>query len=422
MTEAFQIKETDRAPLQTRVGPERRRPRIAICDHAVTSTSPIGSCLLVLLEQLCEEVDFTVFAAAFENPRPDRIRFVHVPVAMRPLVLLYTAYNVAVLPLFYWSKWIRGTRFDLVQCTENYALAGSLRYSQFCHKHYLQHHWRHSKPRGLKRVSRWIDHQFRALNEGLLYRRAQRVVVASFGLRRELCTAYRLSPDKFEVISNPVDLARFARPADFSGSGFRAQWNLTEDDVVATFVALGHFERKGLPHIFQALRQIEDDRLKLLIVGGREDLIAEYCARASALGILHRIRFVGMQSDVRPFFWCSDMFLFPSHYEVFSLVTLQAAAAGLPMLSTKINGIEEYLEEGVNGMFIECSADGVEYGLRRFLQFEAATRSAMGAAARASVERYSQEQFVAAWARVYAALLSPAVRHTRSTSHSTISF
>jgi hypothetical protein len=69
---------------------EDRRPRIAICDYIVSARSPIGSCHIALMQSLCESIDFTVFAADFVNPRPDRIRFVKVPVPTRPLALLFS--------------------------------------------------------------------------------------------------------------------------------------------------------------------------------------------------------------------------------------------------------------------------------------------------------------------------------------------
>ena len=97
-------------------------------------------------------------------------------------------------------------------------------------------------------------------------------------------------------------------------------------------MALGQFERKGLPLLMQALATAGLDPVKLIVVGGEADLLARYREQAEKLDIGDRVKFVGMQSDVRPFLWCSDVFVFPSLYETFSLVTYEAAAAGLPIV------------------------------------------------------------------------------------------
>ena len=92
---------------------------------------------------------------------------------------------------------------------------------------------------------------------------------------------------------------------------------MDDQDLVGLFVALGQFERKGLPLLMQALATAGMERVKLIVVGGEADLLARYREQAEKLGIGDRVRFVGMQSDVRPFLWSSDVFVFPSLYETF---------------------------------------------------------------------------------------------------------
>jgi glycosyltransferase involved in cell wall biosynthesis len=354
---------------------------------------------------LCEHIDFTVFAAEFDNPRPDRIRFVRVPVPTRPLALLYLAYHIAILPIYYWTTRIRGLHFDLVQTTETYSLIGDISYSQFCHRHYLREHWPASPGKGIHRFSRWLDHFLRSSSESLVYRRVRAVVVPSFGLDRELRGEYSIPTDKVTVISNPVDLERFARPADFDVNALRKHLGICEQDIVAAFVALGHFERKGLPFIFSAVQSLRDPKLKILVVGGRESLIADYRRRAEELRIGDNVIFVGLKDDVRPYLWCSDLFLFPSLYETFSLVTFQAAAAGLPILAGKIHGIEEFLNDEENGLLLDCSSAGVEIGLCKFIRISPAERLRMGSAARASVAAFGKQSFTQKWAKFYSTQL-----------------
>ena len=111
--------------------------RIAIFDQFVNPNNPIGGCHRKLLESLCEEHDFTVFAIAFDNPRPDRIRFVRVPAVRRPLFMLFASYHLFSRLVFLWHARIRGARFDLVQSVESKGPSADVIYQHFCHRHFL---------------------------------------------------------------------------------------------------------------------------------------------------------------------------------------------------------------------------------------------------------------------------------------------
>jgi len=100
---------------------------------------------------------------------------------------------------------------------------------------------------------------------------------------------------------------------------------------VLVFVALGHYERKGLPLLFEALRALNDSRLKMVVVGGSQNGIAAYRERANKGGLNGNVKFLQTQKDIRPYLWAADALTLPSHYEVFPLAVLEAAAAGLPL-------------------------------------------------------------------------------------------
>jgi hypothetical protein len=92
--------------------------RIAVFDYFLTRNNPIGSCHLAMLRALATEHDFTVFAVEFENPWPQKIRWVRVPAPKRPLALLFVVYHL-MAPLCYLLYRLRGAKFDLVQALES---------------------------------------------------------------------------------------------------------------------------------------------------------------------------------------------------------------------------------------------------------------------------------------------------------------
>lgn len=378
--------------------------RIAIFDYKITRNNPIGSCHLAMLRALAAEHDFTVFAVEFENPCPQRIRFVRVPSPTRPLALLFVVYHF-MAPLCYLLYRVRGgAKPDLVQALESNLAFGDLLYSHFCHGMYLKHHWSRSGAKGLRGWFRWLDHQLHAWMENFTYPRARQIVVPSRGLARELKTEFPYIEDRLTVLPNPISLQRLQMPGDFDRQAFRQNLGIEDPDLVALFVALGQFERKGLPLLLQALGTPEMQRVKLIVVGGEPDLIARYADEATRNQLGNRVKFVGMQSDVRPYLWSSDVFVFPSLYETFSLVTYEAAASGLPIVVSQLYGVEDLLVDGNNGFLIKTSVAGVREGLERVLGLSPDDRHAMGQRARIAASGCSEEHFVDAWRAFYSRL------------------
>jgi glycosyltransferase involved in cell wall biosynthesis len=375
--------------------------RIAVFDYKVTRNNPAGSCHLAMLRALAAEHEFTVFAVEFDNPHPQRIRFVRVPVPTRPLALLFIAFHV-MAPLYYLAYRLRTrARFDLVQSLESNLSFGDVIYSHFCHGMYMKAHWSKSGAKGLRGALRWLDHTLHAWMESVVYPRAKQVVVPSQGLARDLRATFPDIDPRLTVLPNPINMERLRLPETFDRRAFRTELGLADEDVACLFVALGQFERKGLPLVLDALAGAGMERCRLLVVGGEPDLIARYGEIAAARGLTGRVKFAGMQSDVRPFLWSCDVFVFPSLYETFSLVTYEAAAAGLPIVASHLYGVEDLLKDGENGFLIETSAAGVRGGLERLLALPTEERRAMGQRARLAASACSEDYFVDAWRAFY---------------------
>ncbi|MCU1335633.1 MAG: glycosyl transferase, group 1 family protein [Bryobacterales bacterium] len=375
--------------------------KIAIFDYVVTANNPAGSCHLQMLRDLCAEHEFTVFSLKFENPCPERIEWIRIPAPGRPLALLFVIYHL-LCPLFYWHyRMRRRVRFDLVQVVESNALVGDISYAHFCHAVYLREHWRSSGVRGLRGFFRYIDHKLHALMEPFIYRRVKSLIVPSRGLARELQNEYPWLAGKVTVVPNPVDLEHCRKPPGFDASSFRREHGLDETSFVLVFVALGQFERKGLPVLIDSLAASADPTLQLLVVGGQTNLIADYRRRCARQGLAKQVLFAGMRRDIRPFLWASDAFVLPSSYEVFPLVCLQAAAAGIPLLVSKLNGVDEFLVDRENGFLMRRSHEDVGRTIAAVRALDPSIRESIARRAQKDVERYSTPLFSSAWRGVY---------------------
>ena len=131
----------------------------------------------------------------------------------------------------------------------------------------------------------------------------------------------------------------------------RRDLNLSNDDFV--FIFIGRIVGdKGMNELSDSMKrfQKEGKNVKLLLVGRFEsELDPLKSGNEDFLRNNPNVRFVGYQTDVRPFFIAADVLVFPSYREGFPNVVLQAGAMGLPSIVTNINGCNEIIKEGLNG-------------------------------------------------------------------------
>jgi glycosyltransferase involved in cell wall biosynthesis len=185
--------------------------------------------------------------------------------------------------------------------------------------------------------------------------RLKKVIAVSEGVKRELMQYYGLPAERFAVIPNGVDHSVF-KPATNAETKckLRAALKLPLDAFTCLFVG-GDWDRKGLADAIHAVARVPD---AVLTVVGRGDE-ARFGELATNAGARDRILFCGTSMRPQDYYAAADVFVFPTRYEAFSLATLEAAAAGLPILAPRINGTEELIEDGINGFFVEMNPASV---------------------------------------------------------------
>ena len=103
------------------------------------------------------------------------------------------------------------------------------------------------------------------------------------------------------------------------------------------------------------------------------------------------IRFVGFQTDVRPYLLAADTLVFPSYREGFPNVVLQAGSMGLPAIVTDINGCNEIIIDGKNGKVIPPKNEMALFQMMQYFLKKKEAVTAMAAEARSMIqERYEQ--------------------------------
>lgn len=116
---------------------------------------------------------------------------------------------------------------------------------------------------------------------------------------------------------------------------------------------------------------------------------------------------VGYQNDVRPYFAISDALVFPSYREGFPNVVMQAGAMGLPSIVTNINGCNEIIQSGVNGLIVQSKNEDELYKAMKHLAIDPLLYSTLKSSARnIIVEKYNRKEIWEALLKEYKTLES----------------
>jgi len=236
-----------------------------------------------------------------------------------------------------------------------------------------------------------------------LCREVDLVIAPSAGLRDVLRDVLKIDA-RIEVVPNGVDLAPFLA---LQGRGVRGHLGFEEADVVLVYVGrLG--PEKNLTFLVRAFGGIHTayPQARLLLVGdGPERENLEDQVKRS--GLEGKVVFAGMveYSDLASYLAAGDVFVTASVTEVHPLTVIEALASGLPVMGIRSPGVEDTVEEGINGFLSPEDLAGFTAKLGRLLA-EPETLRRMAGQARRSAERYAIDRTAAVLSEHYDRLLA----------------
>lgn len=177
---------------------------------------------------------------------------------------------------------------------------------------------------------------------------AWRVIVCSEYMQQEVGRQFQLPVDKMAVIPNGVNPKKFQVTADPS---FRACFAYPWEKII--FFVGRLVPEKGVQVLLQAmpaiLRRCPEAKLVVAGQGPMEDALKN---QAQSLGIGYKTHFCGYLDDTERnrLYACADVAVFPSLYEPFGIVALEAMAAGVPVVAADVGGLGEIVRDGENGL------------------------------------------------------------------------
>ena len=379
--------------------------KIAFIVRRCDKRGGISRYVAELSEGLASDNEIHIFASSCQDISAGNISFHRIP--MLSFSRLRTARKFALNNIFEIGSFrlnsyfrINYEEFDIVHAQGDYTGKSDVYTAHSCHKAWLKIAQENSSGQieKLKKSSLNPLHHLILAGEKQNLMMAKKIIAVSSGVKREILKNYPVLEEKIVVIPNGVDIIKFS-PENKScwRNSVREKYHLAPDDFVAIFSA-HEFKRKGLEYIIRAMKILNYQNMFLLVAG--RDNPWPYQKLAGELEIKEKVIFAGEVNDIERYYAAADVFICPTLYESFLFAGIEAAAAGLPLLVTRVNGVEEYLVDGQNGFFIERDLDDIARKISLLYENKKLSRE-FSSVAREKAREYRWEKIVQQTRAIY---------------------
>jgi UDP-glucose:(heptosyl)LPS alpha-1,3-glucosyltransferase len=168
------------------------------------------------------------------------------------------------------------------------------------------------------------------------FQNAKHIIAISNMVKQNIIDSYNIDNNKISVVYNGINLFEETKPEKI-----KQEFNLTNEKILL-YVGSG-FQRKGVKELLELVAKIKYQNVKLFIIG-KEKKIDFYRNLSKNLGLENKAIFTGPRTDVNNFYVLSDIFIFPTHYEPFGSVILEAMHGKNAVFTTKNCGGGEILD------------------------------------------------------------------------------
>ena len=189
--------------------------------------------------------------------------------------------------------------------------------------------------------------------EWMLTYEASEVIVNSNYMKNELQRLFGLPFEKINVVPNGVNLNLFnGVERDYN---FRRRFAMDNEKIILFMGRLVY--EKGVQHLISAMPKIlsgyHDSKL---VICGKGGMLEELQAQVNSMGISNKVYFAGYMhgKDVQKMYKAADIAVFPSTYEPFGIVALEAMLSENPVVVSDIGGLNEIVQHRENGMKSYC--------------------------------------------------------------------
>ncbi len=319
---------------------------------------------LEILFGLSQKLPLEIHAYQFTDHRPwPTVTFTKYLGLRRPLILKVLSYGFR--SLFRFSS-LRKTEKVWVQSTGTATFDPDVFQIQFLHKTWqnLQADFNlEDDAPFFKSIYHQILQLFNVWLEHRLYKKNKKYIAISHSIKKELIQNFQIPEKNIRTIYHGVDSQYFCPPttdeAMAARERVRNELRIPKDALVLLHTGALN-QRKGVPLALETIGVLKAEgfsNIHYIAVGAGD--IRPLKRIATEEKINEYVHFIQHTKNIRDYYWASDLFFFPTVYEPFGLVILEAMASGLPCVVSPSAGGSELIEHEQNGLLIENILDPV---------------------------------------------------------------
>jgi glycosyltransferase involved in cell wall biosynthesis len=208
------------------------------------------------------------------------------------------------------------------------------------------------------------------------------------------------------VVPNGVDTAQFRNVDAGRRESIRRSLGIDDEFV---WLAVGRFDvAKDYANMLRGFAKVREQQPQgILLLAGRGSLQGETEALARGLALGSGVRFLGIRQDVPELMSAADGYVMSSAWEGMPIVLLEAAAAGLPIVATRVGGNVEVVREEESAFLVPPrDSDALGLAMLRLMGLSGAQRRSMGERGREHVRtHYGLSRVVDRWEEIYRRVL-----------------
>lgn len=371
--------------------------KIAMSARIYRRKGGISRYIAELAEHFSDEHEVHIYSSKWKDVKNDKIVFHKTPLPSGSLLVKARVYFFEMSAI---SKLLR-RRFDIIHTEGLESIWLDVVTAHSIHRGYIEVMKNMGEPRPLGTLDKFLL-TIEKLNYST-YRNYRKIIADSTSSKEELMEYYNVPDGDIVVIPLGVDLDEYKPLEKTKLTELKIKYGIDENDILLLSVAT-EFYRKGMAELISAvnilIKRRSYNNIKLLIVGSARDEHL-YKKLAGKLGIFKEVIFTCSINDLNSHYNLADIFVFPTKYEAFGVPTLEAMAAGLAVINSKI-GAGELTTDGIDGIHldnpnnIEEIADKLE-----MLITDEKLRKLLGENARKTAMKYSWDETARKTMEVY---------------------
>jgi glycosyltransferase involved in cell wall biosynthesis len=244
--------------------------------------------------------------------------------------------------------------------------------------------------------------------ESLLAKRTTRLIAVSDEIRDDLVEFGVAPPEKIEVVRLGFDLSRFTeqddRRAEIRGAT-RQRLGIPDDVQLVTIIARV-VKVKRIDRFIAMAGELADRPRTWFLVAGDGDRLEELRASRPAQALGERLVWAGFERDIAAIAFASDLVVLTSDNEGTPVCLIEAQAAALPVVTTRVGGVETVVVDGETGRIVAAEPQALAGAAAAYLDDPSASRRAGLAGRSRVVARFGVDRLVSDIAALYERLLA----------------